>query len=75
MQSSSKSEGPEERAKARHAILAKIPIPSDIPSDALKPIIISPPISLHEFLGNAPSVRRTLHHPRPSTDIPISPDF
>jgi hypothetical protein len=77
VQYSLKSDGPEERVKTRHAILANLPIPSDIPPDSLKPIVISPPISLHEFLGNAPNVRRNLHRlrVRRSTDIPFCPDF
>ena len=47
---------PEEIAKARHAILAALPLPSEIPDDSLKPILIPSPFTLHEFLGNASGV-------------------
>ncbi|THH31866.1 hypothetical protein EUX98_g2304 [Antrodiella citrinella] len=42
---------PEERMKARHAILADLPIPSNMPTDTLIPIVIPPPFSIHDFLG------------------------
>ncbi|KAJ6548181.1 hypothetical protein DFH09DRAFT_1320511 [Mycena vulgaris] len=48
-----KSSEPEDIIKARHALLAKIPLPLDPPDDTLKPIVIPPPFTLHEFLANA----------------------
>jgi hypothetical protein len=45
------------RIALRHSILAALPIPSDIPDDALKPIVIPAPFTLHEFLGNTTGVR------------------
>ncbi|KAJ7765691.1 hypothetical protein B0H16DRAFT_1309933, partial [Mycena metata] len=47
---------PEEIIKARHAMLASIPLPADPPDDCLKPIVIPPPFTLHEFLANASGV-------------------
>ncbi|KAG8217088.1 hypothetical protein J3R82DRAFT_5115 [Butyriboletus roseoflavus] len=38
---------------ARQAMLATLPLPSGIPDDALQPIVIHPPHTFHEFLGNA----------------------
>ncbi|KAI9570737.1 hypothetical protein HD554DRAFT_2241937 [Boletus coccyginus] len=38
---------------ARQAMLAILPLPSGIPDDALQPIMIHPPHTLHEFLGNS----------------------
>ncbi|KAF8548462.1 hypothetical protein OG21DRAFT_1500995 [Imleria badia] len=44
---------PVERTIAgRQAMLATLPLPSGIPDDALQPIVIQPPHTLHEFLGN-----------------------
>jgi len=40
----------------RQALLARLPVPNDIPEDALNPIIIPPSLTLHEFLGNASGV-------------------
>lgn len=37
-------------------MLANLPLPSGIPDDALQPIMIQPPYTLHEFLGNATGV-------------------
>ncbi|KAF7294621.1 hypothetical protein MIND_00998700 [Mycena indigotica] len=50
---SSKPLEPEDIIKARHALLAKIPLPLEPPDDTLKPIILPPPFTLHEFLANA----------------------
>ena len=52
----SASDEPEHRISIRHSILAVLPIPSDIPDDALKPILIPAPFTLHEFLGNTTGV-------------------
>ena len=41
---------------ARQAMLATLPLPSGIPDDALQPIVIHPPHTLHEFLGNVSGV-------------------
>ena len=46
----------EHRSSTRHSILAALPIPADIPDDALKPILIPAPFTLHEFLGNTTGV-------------------
>ena len=54
---STQSDEPEEMAKARNAILAALPLPVNVPGDELQPIVIPPPFTLHEFLGNASGVR------------------
>ncbi|KAG1778404.1 hypothetical protein EV702DRAFT_1026858 [Suillus placidus] len=46
-------DGPEKLILARQALLATLPLPADIPDDALNPILIPQPYTLHEFLGNA----------------------
>ncbi|KAG1768963.1 hypothetical protein EDD22DRAFT_998070 [Suillus occidentalis] len=46
-------DGPENSILARQALLATLPLPADIPDDALSPILIPQPYTLHEFLGNA----------------------
>ncbi|KAG1736902.1 uncharacterized protein EDB91DRAFT_496440 [Suillus paluster] len=46
-------DGPEKSILARQELLAMLPLPADIPDDALNPILIPPPYTLHEFLGNA----------------------
>ncbi|KAJ7061481.1 hypothetical protein C8F01DRAFT_1137539 [Mycena amicta] len=51
-----KSLEPEDIIKARHALLATIPLPIEPPDDTLKPIVIPPPFTLHEFLANASGV-------------------
>ncbi|THH21494.1 hypothetical protein EW146_g115 [Bondarzewia mesenterica] len=56
---------PEDLIKARHATLASLPIPAGIPSDALRPITIPAPFTLHEFLANATgSLRNSLSNYR-----------
>ncbi|KAI0044136.1 hypothetical protein FA95DRAFT_1597592 [Auriscalpium vulgare] len=50
---------PVESIRIRHAILAALPLPPGIPSDALKPIVIPAPYTLQEFLGNAAGPLRT----------------
>ncbi|KAJ7107225.1 hypothetical protein C8R43DRAFT_1045129 [Mycena crocata] len=55
-----KSSESEDIIKARHALLATIPLPADPPDDTLKPIVIPPPFTLHEFLANASGVTPTL---------------
>ncbi|OAX36736.1 hypothetical protein K503DRAFT_857807 [Rhizopogon vinicolor AM-OR11-026] len=44
---------PDNSILTRQALLASLPLPVDIPDDALSPILIPPPFTLHEFLGNA----------------------
>ncbi|KAJ7700751.1 hypothetical protein B0H17DRAFT_210911 [Mycena rosella] len=53
-----KSSEPEDIIKARHALLATIPLPLDPPDDTLKPIVIPAPFTLHEFLANATGTLR-----------------
>ncbi|TCD66414.1 hypothetical protein EIP91_001405 [Steccherinum ochraceum] len=55
----SEVEVPEERMKARHAILAALPIPSNMPTDTLVPIVIPPPFSVHDFLGTIQGEMKT----------------
>ncbi|KAI0251360.1 hypothetical protein BJV78DRAFT_1126595, partial [Lactifluus subvellereus] len=43
----------EESIRARHAILAALPLPAGIPSDALRPILIPSSYTLQEFLASA----------------------
>ena len=45
---------------ARFAILAQLPVPEGIPSDALMPIRIPPPFTLQDFLGMVSAVGSTL---------------
>ena len=52
----SASEEPQDRIAFRHSILASLPVPTGVPSDALKPISIPAPFTLHEFLGNTTGV-------------------
>ncbi|KAG0694093.1 hypothetical protein DFH29DRAFT_1037030 [Suillus ampliporus] len=57
-------DGPEKSILARQALLATLPLPADIPDDALNPILIPPPYTLHEFLGNASGVGALLSNYR-----------
>ncbi|KAG2040259.1 hypothetical protein BDR03DRAFT_915901 [Suillus americanus] len=52
-------DGPEKLILARQALLATLPLPADIPDDALNPILIPQPYTLHEFLGNTSGSSRT----------------
>lgn len=54
------SEEPADMVNARFAILASIPLPDNPPDDTLKPIVLPPICTLHEFLGSTSGVRRTL---------------
>ncbi|KAJ7611790.1 hypothetical protein FB45DRAFT_941020 [Roridomyces roridus] len=57
---------PEDFIKARHAVLAGIPLPADPPDDTLKPISIPSPLTLHEFLANTNGSLRTMQaYPKP----------
>ena len=52
----SASEEPQDRIALRHSILASLPLPTGVPDDALRPISIPAPFTLHEFLGNTTGV-------------------
>ncbi|KAJ7237730.1 hypothetical protein B0H12DRAFT_1138455 [Mycena haematopus] len=68
-----KSSEPEDIIKARNALLAAIPLPADPPDDTLKPIVIPPPFTLHEFLANATgSLRNALSNYRVLQEITTS---
>ncbi|KAJ6455947.1 hypothetical protein C8R47DRAFT_1029492, partial [Mycena vitilis] len=68
-----KSSEPEDIIKARHALLAAIPLPADPPDDTLKPIIIPAPFTLHEFLANATgSLRNALSNYRVLQELTTS---
>ncbi|KAJ6606095.1 hypothetical protein DFH09DRAFT_1386573 [Mycena vulgaris] len=68
-----KSSEPEDIIKARHALLATIPLPLDPPDDTLKPIVIPPPFTLHEFLANASgSLRNALSNYRVLQELTTS---
>ncbi|KAI0304151.1 hypothetical protein BC826DRAFT_214813 [Russula brevipes] len=49
----------EESIKARHTILAALPLPLGIPSDSLRPILIPAAYTLQEFLACAMGTLRT----------------
>lgn len=49
-----------EKIDTRYAILASLPLPSDIPEDSLTPILIPPPHSLHDFIGTTSGVRHAI---------------
>jgi len=53
-------EEPADMVNTRFAILASIPLPENSPDDTLKPIVLPPICTLHEFLGSTSGVRRTL---------------
>lgn len=55
---------------ARFAILASIPLPGNPPDDTLKPIVLPPTCTLHEFLSSTSGVSSCLM-PRPGylTDL------
>ncbi|KAI0713702.1 hypothetical protein C8Q76DRAFT_468361 [Earliella scabrosa] len=48
-----------EKIDARYAILASLPLPSDIPDDSLTPILVPPPYTLHDFIGTTSGLLRT----------------
>ncbi len=47
---------PMEMERARFELLATLPIPTTVPDDVLKPILIPAPFTIHEFLGNTGGV-------------------
>ena len=61
----------EARKKARHAILAALPIPSNMPTDTLIPIVIPAPFSIHDFLGTVQGVSLLISL-KPLTLIPLN---
>ncbi|KAF7359056.1 hypothetical protein MSAN_01246500 [Mycena sanguinolenta] len=68
-----KSNEPEDIIKARNALLAAIPLPAEPPDDTLKPIVIPPPFTLHEFLANATgSLRNALSNYRVLQELTTS---
>ncbi|KAJ7221463.1 hypothetical protein GGX14DRAFT_429784 [Mycena pura] len=68
-----KSNEPEDIIKARHALLATIPLPENPPDDTLKPIVIPPSFTLQEFLANAPgSLRNALSNYRVFQELTTS---
>ncbi|KAL6308643.1 hypothetical protein BKA93DRAFT_725211 [Sparassis latifolia] len=48
-----------QQVASRNAILSALPLPPDIPADALRPIVIPAPYTLHEFLGTTPAQSTT----------------
>ncbi|PCH38536.1 hypothetical protein WOLCODRAFT_97291 [Wolfiporia cocos MD-104 SS10] len=51
--------GPSDRMQARNSILAALPLPSEVPPDVLRPIVIPSPFTLHDFLGTVPAQSTT----------------
>jgi hypothetical protein len=48
---------PEERLKARHELLASLPLPEGVPDDELKPLILPGNMTIKEFILGACNVR------------------
>ena len=42
--------------KSRYAVLANLPIPSEMPTDMLVPIVIPSPYTLQDFIGTTSGV-------------------
>ncbi|KAI5118092.1 hypothetical protein M0805_007742 [Coniferiporia weirii] len=57
-ESCAKSSDPADMVRARNSVLAFLPTPSGIPEEALKPIMIPAPFTIHEFLGNTTGTTR-----------------
>lgn len=53
-------EEPADMVNTRFAILASIPLPENSPDDTLKPIVLPPICTLHEFLGSTSGTLRNL---------------
>ena len=51
---------PQAREQDRFCFLASLPVPPAVPEDALRPIMIPSPFTLHEFLGNTTGVSHEL---------------
>ncbi|EIM82308.1 uncharacterized protein STEHIDRAFT_160857 [Stereum hirsutum FP-91666 SS1] len=45
---------PEDLISARHEILAALPLPEDVPSDVLRPIVVPTPLTMQEWLSGVP---------------------
>lgn len=58
------------RDNERYAVLSELPIPPDMPSDVLAPIIIPAPFTIHDFLGTITGVSSDLL-PSPSSLLKI----
>ena len=48
---------PEERLKARHTLLASLPLPESVPDDELKPLVLPASMTIKEFILSACNVR------------------
>jgi len=48
---------PEERLKARHELLASLPLPESVPDEELKPLILPGSMTIKEFILSANNVR------------------
>ncbi|KAF9441637.1 hypothetical protein P691DRAFT_470890 [Macrolepiota fuliginosa MF-IS2] len=55
-------EEPEDMVNTRFAILASIPLPDNPPDDTLKPIVLPPACTLHEFLSSTSGVSLDRYH-------------
>ena len=55
------TDDPGETLKSRHALLASLPLPTDIPSDALRPIVIPSTVGIHEFINAICNVSREFY--------------
>lgn len=54
------SEEPEDMVNGRFSVLASIPLPENPPDDTLKPIVLPPTCTLHEFLSSTSGMLRNL---------------
>ena len=48
---------PEERLKARHELLASLPLPEGVPDEELKPLVLPGTMTIKEFILSASNVR------------------
>jgi len=48
---------PEERLKARHELLASLPLPESVPDEELKPLVLPGSMTIKEFILSASNVR------------------
>ena len=68
---------PEERLKARHELLATLPLPESVPDEELKPLVLPGSMTIKEFILSASNVRPPLasdvetNLPRPA---PVPPE-
>ena len=47
---------PSDMVRARNAVLTALPTPPGIPEDELKPILLPPSVTIHEFINNTTGV-------------------